>query len=111
MLNVAGICGQSAYMDTGVTTASSMMTTEEMMTTMGLSSTANTPAESDTSDFPIIAPGDSDPSATEEGRRKAPPDQHIVGGAEALKYSYPWMAALLIDKRHFCGGNLKTEKR
>lgn len=29
-----------------------------------------------------------------------------MGGAEALKYAYPWMVALLIDGRHFCGGSL-----
>ena len=55
-------------------------------------------------EYPIVVPAQ--PGASEGGKAKIVPEGHIIGGAEALKYSYPWMVALLIDGRHFCGGSL-----
>jgi len=68
------------------------------------------PVGSSPPEFPIIAPADSNPGATEGGHRKIKPEGNIVGGSEALKYAYPWMAALLIDRKHFCGGSLISDQ-
>jgi chymotrypsin len=52
-----------------------------------------------------IAPGDLNMT-----RARAAGQEHIVGGGEALKYAYPWMVALLIDNKHFCGGSLINKR-
>merc|ERR1719295_151620 len=38
------------------------------------------------------------------------PSQQIVGGEEATAHSFPWMAALFVDGKYFCGGSLISEE-
>ena len=38
------------------------------------------------------------------------PNSRIVGGEEATPHQYPWMAALFIDDKWFCGGSLITDR-
>ena len=38
------------------------------------------------------------------------PAQQIVGGEEATAHSYPWMAALFVDGKYFCGGTLISDE-
>jgi len=106
ILKNLGLCGQPAYMPSASTPPPS--STEGV--SMGVvNMTAVQPIGSSPPQFPIIAPADSNPGATAGGRRKFPPEEHIVGGDIAVKYSLPWMAALLIDKKHFCGGKSTLE--
>ena len=34
----------------------------------------------------------------------------IVGGEEAAPHSFPWMAALFVDEKWFCGGTLISDE-
>jgi len=36
--------------------------------------------------------------------------KRIVGGEEAVPHSYPWMAALFVDGKWFCGGTLISDE-
>jgi len=38
------------------------------------------------------------------------PSENIVGGTEATPHSYPWMAALFVDDKWFCGGTLISDE-
>merc|ERR1712130_528002 len=38
------------------------------------------------------------------------PKDRIVGGDEATPHQYPWMAALFIDDKWFCGGTLISDE-
>ena len=38
------------------------------------------------------------------------PNSRIVGGEEATPHQYPWMAALFIDDKWFCGGSLISDE-
>merc|ERR1711973_572355 len=38
------------------------------------------------------------------------PSERIVGGEEATPHQYPWMAALFIDDKWFCGGTLISDQ-
>ena len=38
------------------------------------------------------------------------PADKIVGGEEATPHQYPWMAALFIDDKWFCGGSLISDQ-
>ena len=38
------------------------------------------------------------------------PSPQIVGGEEAVAGLYPWMAALFVDGKYFCGGTLISEE-
>ena len=38
------------------------------------------------------------------------PSERIVGGDEATPHQYPWMAALFIDDKWFCGGSLISDQ-
>jgi len=38
------------------------------------------------------------------------PSDRIVGGTEATPHQYPWMAALFIDDKWFCGGTLISDE-
>jgi len=38
------------------------------------------------------------------------PSERIVGGTEATPHSYPWMAALFVDGKWFCGGTLISDE-
>ena len=38
------------------------------------------------------------------------PSERIVGGDEATPHQYPWMAALFIDDKYFCGGTLISDE-
>lgn len=38
------------------------------------------------------------------------PPTRIVGGQEATPHSFPWMAALFIDEKYFCGGTLISDE-
>ena len=38
------------------------------------------------------------------------PSERIVGGDEATPHQYPWMAALFIDDKWFCGGTLISDQ-
>ena len=38
------------------------------------------------------------------------PSGRIVGGEEATPHQYPWMAALFIDDKWFCGGTLISDE-
>jgi len=38
------------------------------------------------------------------------PSGRIVGGEEATPHSYPWMAALFVDDKWFCGGSLISDE-
>ena len=38
------------------------------------------------------------------------PAGRIVGGEEASPHQYPWMAALFIDDKWFCGGSLISDQ-
>jgi len=38
------------------------------------------------------------------------PSERIVGGEEATPHQYPWMAALFIDDKWFCGGTLISDE-
>ena len=38
------------------------------------------------------------------------PSGRIVGGEEATPHQYPWMAALFIDDKYFCGGTLISDE-
>ena len=38
------------------------------------------------------------------------PADKIVGGEEATPHQYPWMAALFIDDKWFCGGSLISDE-
>jgi len=39
-----------------------------------------------------------------------PGGKRIVGGEEAVPHSYPWMAALFVDGKWFCGGTLISDE-
>ena len=38
------------------------------------------------------------------------PEAQIVGGSETTAHSYPWMAALFVDGKYFCGGTLISDE-
>ena len=38
------------------------------------------------------------------------PSPQIVGGNEAMAHTYPWMAALFVDGKYFCGGTLISDE-
>ena len=38
------------------------------------------------------------------------PSAQIVGGEEATAHTYPWMAALFVDGKYFCGGTLISDE-
>lgn len=40
----------------------------------------------------------------------AGPSPQIVGGQESVAGTYPWMAALFVDGKYFCGGTLISEE-
>ena len=43
-------------------------------------------------------------------QRNAGPSPQIVGGEEATAHTYPWMAALFVDGKYFCGGTLISDE-
>ena len=40
----------------------------------------------------------------------AGPDPKIVGGQESTPHAFPWMAAITIDEKYFCGGTLISDE-
>ena len=38
------------------------------------------------------------------------PSPQIVGGDEAMAHTFPWMAALFVDGKYFCGGTLISDE-
>ena len=60
-------------------------------------------------DVPVLTPGASPGAANKTRFVPASPfefDSKIIGHSPAPKHAYPWMVAMLIDGRHFCGGSL-----
>jgi len=104
-----GICGLS------IPLLSQVVTTFAPTFSPTESGVSSAPQEND--NVPILTPGsdDDDEEFTTQGVPEHVPvevstegiDGKIIGsGNEAAKNSYPWMVALLIDGRHFCGGSL-----
>jgi len=55
-------------------------------------------------------PGYKKGSIDMSGECGIPGGKRIVGGEEAVPHSYPWMAALFVDGKWFCGGTLISDE-
>ncbi|CAG7819236.1 unnamed protein product, partial [Allacma fusca] len=64
-------------------------------------------SSTDAPNVPILTPGNG--NEVKYVQVPASPwefDSKIIGQSPAPKHGYPWMVALLIDGRHFCGGSI-----